>query len=158
MQNSKMISKRIWTCVYLFLFWPLRVLYDCEAGWRQSFSLTHSQRHVIPDTEKSSNQTLRKPGSSRPAWAPRDPVSDQINQPNIKKEGGQMGGGSLRIALKPLELYNSIQMLILRNRNGQCSCWTVVPIWTSKKGNLYTVAAVPQRLITNTKVPCPSFL
>lgn len=50
-------------------------------------------RHMVPDTETSSNQILRKPGSSRPAWAPRDPVSDQINQPNIKKEKGANGRG-----------------------------------------------------------------
>lgn len=79
------------------------------------------KRYMIPDTEKSSNQPFRKLGNSRPAWALRDPVSDQINEPNIRKKErrGQMGGGSLRITLKPLELYgNSIQLLVLRNRNG----------------------------------------
>lgn len=52
------------------------------------------KRYMIPDTEKSSNQPFRKLGNSRPAWAPRDPVSDQINKPNIKKkrEGGKWEG------------------------------------------------------------------
>lgn len=77
----------------------------------------------------------------------------------LKKRSGKMGEGGENYS-KPLDVYgNLIQLLVLYNRE-----MSSVPVgqWYQleqvRKGNLCVMPTAPQRLITNSKTVCPSFL